>query len=81
MAGDLTDSDNDDVHIQARVAMLTERTRALAQIVERHEDAIDGVYSRLGKIERLIYIGLGGVLAVGGIASFFGWNILKVLGQ
>ena len=73
--------DNDDVHLQAKVAVLMERTGTLRDTVERHENIIDGVFKRLGKIERLIYIGLGGLLALSGIASFFGWNILKLLGH
>lgn len=81
MAGELTDHDNGDVHIHAQVATLAERTRALTQTADRHETAIDGIRSQLSDIKRLIYIGLGGVLAVGGIASFFGWNILKMLGK
>ena len=74
-------SDNDDVHLQSQVAVLNERTRALGVVVERHEGAMGGIYSRLQTIERLIYIGLGGLLAISGLATFFGWNILKLLGK
>lgn len=36
---------------------------------------------RLSNIERLSYIALGAVGAVGALATFFGWNILKALGH
>ena len=81
MGAELSGSDNDDVHIHATVAMLTERTNTLKSTVERHEGSMGGIYTRLQTIERLIYIGLGGLLAVSGLATFFGWNILKLLGK
>ena len=81
MASDAAGADNDDVHIHAQVAMLHERTRSLSVTVDRHESSMGGIYSRLGKIERLIWIGIGGLGAVGALATFFGWNILKVLGH
>ena len=81
MHADIGQSDNGDVHIHAQVAMLQERTRALTVTVDRHESSMGGIYSRLGKIERLIWIGIGGLGAVGALATFFGWNILKVLGH
>ena len=81
MGADVAGSDNEDVHIQATVAMLTERTRALTATVDRHEGSMGGIYTRLQTIERLIYIGLGGLLAIGSLATFFGWNILKLLGH
>ena len=81
MAADLTGQENGDVHIQAQVAVLSERTRTHGATIERHEGSIDRIYSRLGKIERLIWIGIGGGLALTSVASFFGWNILKMLGK
>ncbi len=81
MANGIDGSDNDDVHIQSTVAMLMERTTTLKNTVERHDGILDGIFSRLGKIERLIFIGIGAVGAVGALASFFGWNILKLLGK
>lgn len=81
MLGSIEQTDNDDVHIQAQIAMLTERTRSLVSIVDRHEGSMVGIYNRLQNIERLIYIGLGGLLMLSGLATFFGWNILKMLGR
>ena len=81
MASDAMDSDNGDVHIQSQVAVLNERTRTLGMTVDRHDRDMGSIYSRLGKIERLIYIGMGGLLALTSVASFFGWNILKLLGK
>jgi|CXWL01.1.fsa_nt_gi hypothetical protein len=74
MSPELTQSDNDDVHLQSTVAVLK-------STVERHEGQWEGVYDRLGKIERLIYLGIGGGTAIGLLATFFGWNILKLLGK
>ena len=81
MAGELSGSDNDDVHIHAQVAMLHERTRTLTASVDRHEGAMGSIFTRLQTIERLIYIGIGSVGMVGALATFFGWNILKLLGK
>ena len=76
-------SDNDDVHIQAEVAALKERVRSLTEEfdkeVERREEGMGGIYSRLQTIERLIYIGLGGVIVIGGLVSIIGGKILKLL--
>ena len=32
-------------------------------------------------LTRALYMASGGLVAVGGIATFFGWNILKLLGH
>ena len=74
MAAQLDGSENEDVHLQATIAVLK-------ATVERHENILDGIFGRLVKIERLIFIGIGAVGAVGALASFFGWNILKLLGH
>ena len=81
MAATTTRNDNDDVHIQAQVAMLTERTQTLAKTVERQDDQMGGIYRRLQTIERLIWIGIGGLGMISALATFFGWNILKLLGK
>ena len=81
MFSDTAGSDNGDVHIQSQVAMLTERTRTLTASVDRHEGAMGSIFTRLQTIERLIYIGIGSVGMVGALATFFGWNILKLLGK
>lgn len=81
MHADIGQSDNDDVHIHAQVAMLSERTRTLSAAVDRHEGAMGGIFTRLQTIERLIYIGIGSVGMVGALATFFGWNILRLLGK
>ena len=81
MNASVSGTDNEDVHIHSQLAVLTERTKTLSATVERHEVSMDGIYTRLQTIERLIYIGLGGLLAIGSLATFFGWNILKLLGK
>lgn len=37
------------------------------------------ISDRLAVIERMAWIALGGMLTVGALATFFGWNILKLL--
>ena len=39
------------------------------------------IFDRLRTLERLAYLAMGGVGAVGAVATFFGWNILKILGK
>lgn len=73
-----SDSDNGDVHIQSQVAMLAERSSGLLDTVKRHEDAIDGIYARLQTIERLCYIGVGGIVIISGMIGLFGSQILKM---
>mgnify|MGYP001602473465 CR=1 FL=1 len=65
-------TDNDDVHIQATVAVLN-------STVESHDKALGEIFARLGRIERLIYIGLGGVLVMAGLVSIIGGKILRLL--
>ena len=43
--------------------------------------SIKEIFDRLRTLERLAYIALGGLGAVGAVATFFGWNILKLLGK
>lgn len=43
--------------------------------------SIKEIFDRLRTLERLAYIAIGGLMAVGGVATFFGWNILKLLGK
>lgn len=64
-------SDNDDVHLQTTVAVLK-------ATVERHEGQWEGVYSRLGKIERLCYIGVGGITVIAGMIGIFGTQLVKM---
>ena len=67
------------------VAILTEKMGALKEDFLSHEDQCERskaeIFSRLQRIERLIFMGLGGLGAVSALATFFGWNILKVLGH
>ena len=39
------------------------------------------IFDRIRKIERLIWIAVGGLGAVTAVATFFGWNILKLLAK
>lgn len=39
------------------------------------------IFERIRILERLAYIAIGGLGAVGAVATFFGWNILKLLGK
>ena len=39
------------------------------------------IFERIRVLERLAYIAIGGLGAVGAVATFFGWNILKMLGK
>ena len=39
------------------------------------------IFERIRTLERLAYIAIGGLGAVGAVATFFGWNILKLLGK
>jgi len=64
--------DNEDVHIQATVAVLN-------STIKRHDDALGEIFARLGKIERLIYIGIGGVIVIGGLVTIVGGKILRLL--
>ena len=45
------------------------------------QEQLSGIFERIRVVERMIWVATGGALAVGGIATFFGWNILKVLGK
>ena len=67
------------------VAILTEKLSALKGNFTTHEEQCERskkeIFDRLQRIERLIFMGLGGLGAVGALATFFGWNILKVLGH
>lgn len=69
----------------ADVATFTERISHLRSDHEAHEAQCERskaeIFQRLGKIERLIFIGIGAIGGVGGLATFFGWNILKLLGK
>ena len=69
----------------AEVAILNERVGNIRSLLDTHvkECAQDkmSMTDRLARIERLIFIGIGGLCAVGALATFFGWNILKVLGH
>lgn len=66
-----------------RVAALEATQESLTGWMKAHEERCASdhadVQSRLGRIERLVWMSLGGVTAVGGLATFFGWNILKAL--
>ena len=42
---------------------------------------LDKISDRLAKLERLAWMAMGGLVAVGSLATFFGWNILKLLGR
>ena len=70
---------------EADVAVLNERIAGVDRQLNAHEQQCErnkeAIFGRLRVIERLIYIGLGGLLAISGIATFFGWNILKLLGK
>ena len=67
------------------VAVLMEKFNNMSGKLSDHEAQCESskreIYARLGRIERLIFMGLGGLGAVGALATFFGWNILKVLGH
>jgi hypothetical protein len=43
--------------------------------------SMDKLNERLQTIERQVWIAIGGVGAVAALATFFGWNILKILGK
>src|SRR3990167_283653 len=74
--------------LQARLAGI-ERTGARfeADLANRNgQDAttkqrLDRISDRLAKLEKMAWMAIGGLFAVGSIATFFGWNILKLLGQ
>ena len=67
------------------VAVLSEKFTNLKGELTSHEEQCERskaeIFDRLQRIERLIFMGLGGLGAVGALATFFGWNILKVLGH
>lgn len=48
---------------------------------KRTTSSLDEIFSRLRALERMSWIATGGVLTVGGIATFFGWSILKELAR
>jgi len=85
MAPEFTGNDNNEVHSHERIAVLLEKVTTLKDDLINHEEQCERskaeIYSRLGKIERLAYLAIGGIVAIGGIANFFGWNILKLLGK
>ncbi len=72
--------------LQAKLSGL-ERTGARfeADLVHRNGSETDTkqslreIYDRLRVVERLIYIAMGGVMAVGALATFFGMKILLLL--
>lgn len=39
------------------------------------------IFKRIRALERLAWIAIGGLGAVGAVATFFGWNILKILAK
>ena len=39
------------------------------------------IFERIRVLERLAYIAIGGLGAVAAVATFFGWNILKLLAK
>lgn len=71
--------------MDVKIAVLEEKSRHFEEWSERHQEqddeALKDIFSRLGKLERLAYISMGAIIAVGSVASFFGWNILKLLGK
>lgn len=42
---------------------------------------LGGIESRLQTIERLVWIAVGGVVVIGGLTTFVGGNILKLLAR
>jgi len=73
--------------MEARVSVLETKVDILETRVDRHEDdktvqiQLIEVFGRLRGVERMLWIATGGVIAVGGIATFFGWSILKELAK
>ena len=47
----------------------------------RSERSIEEIFKRLRVLERMAWIMIGGMGALGTVATFFGWNILKLLGK
>lgn len=45
------------------------------------QQSLKEIFERIRTLERLAFIAIGGVGAIGAIATFFGWNILKLLGK
>lgn len=45
------------------------------------QESLKEIFDRLRMLERLVWIASGGMLALGTVATFFGWEILKVLGK
>ena len=39
------------------------------------------IFERIRVLERLAYIAIGGLGAIGAAATFFGWQVLKLLGK
>ena len=39
------------------------------------------IFERIRVLERLAYIAIGGLGVIGALASFFGWQVLKLLGK
>ena len=81
-----TRDDNDSVNHD----ICGERMNSMRRDLERevgdriaHEDQCERskavIYDRLGKIERLMYVGMGSVGAVGALSTFFGMRILNLL--
>lgn len=79
------EGENDDVHLQSSIAMLTERLSALQREVSAHDqkdtDTQALIFEKLDSIFRLIWIAFGGVIVIGGVIALIGGNILKLLGR
>ena len=71
--------------MESRLAVLETKVYALEKNNDEDEATVQNqltdIYARLRNVERSIWLATGGVIAVGGIATFFGWNILKALGN
>ena len=70
--------------MESRIAVLETKVSSLERNNSEDEATVQNqltdIYARLRNVERSIWLATGGVIAVGAIATFFGWNILKALG-
>ena len=79
---DDNDSVNQDICGERMNSMRRDLEREVSDRVSHEEQCERSkaiIFERLGKIERLMYIGMGGVIVLGGIFAFLGKRILEVL--
>jgi len=74
--------------LQARLAGI-EKTGARFEADMMHRNGhdtttqtrLDSISERLRVLERMAWVAIGGLGALGTVATFFGWQVLKLLGK